>query len=154
MKSIDTRTAPASKHPADVLLALVAQVAEELLARVAGDLALERVQQHQHRRRDHRLLHRVGGDRAVLLHELGRERLVAERPARQARELAVVAVVEDREVLAVAGEVVGQPGARERVGDRVGREARLALLAVGDDRLADLLEPADRVLGRARPARP
>jgi hypothetical protein len=52
----------------------------------------------------------------------------------------VVAVVEDREELAVAGEVVGEAGARERVGDRVGGEARLALLAVGDDRLAGLLQ--------------
>jgi hypothetical protein len=59
----------------------------------------------------------------------------------------VVPVVEDREVLAVAREVVGQPGAREGVRDRVRREARLALLAVGDDRLADLLEAPDRVLG-------
>ena len=76
----------------------------------------------------------------VLLDELRRERLVAERAAGQPRQLAVMAVVEDREVLAVAGEVVGQPGARERVGDRVGGEARLALLAVGDDRLARRLE--------------
>ena len=76
--------------------------------------------------------------RLVLLDELRREGLVAERPAGQARELAVVAVVEDREELAVAGEVVGEAGAGERVGDRVGGEARLALLAVGDDRLARL----------------
>src|SRR5215208_3708884 len=34
---------------ADVLLDLVAQVVEELLARVAVDLALERIEQHQHR---------------------------------------------------------------------------------------------------------
>ena len=109
---------------------------------------LERVEQHQHRRRDHGLLDRVRRDRAVLLDELRRERLVAERAAGQPRQLAVVAVVEDREELAVAGEVVGQAGAGQRVRDRVGREARLALLAVGDDRLADLLQPPDRVLGR------
>ena len=57
-----------------------------------------------------------------------------------------MAVVEDGEELAVAGEVVGQAGAREGVGDRVGGEARLALLAVGDDRLAGRLEALDRVL--------
>ena len=133
---------------ADVLLALVDEVVEELLARVALDLALERVEQHQHRRGDDGLLDRLGGDRAVLLDELRRVGLVAERAAGQPRQLAVVAVVEDREELAVAGEVVGQAGAGERVGDRVGGEARLALLAVGDDRLAGLLQAPDRVLGR------
>ena len=133
---------------ADVLLDLVAEVVEELLARVALDLALERIQQHQHRRRDHCLLDRLARERLVLLDELGGEGLVAERAAGQARELAVVAVVEDGEELAVAGEVVGEAGARERVGDRVGGEARLALLAVGDVGLAGLLEPPDRVLGR------
>ena len=59
-----------------------------------------------------------------------------------------MAVIEDREELPVAGEVVRQAGTGQRVGDRVRREARLALLAVGDDRLARGLEPADRVLGR------
>ena len=86
-------------------------------------------------------------DRPVLLDELRGERLVAERAAGQPRQLAVMAVVEDGEELAVAGEVVGQAGARERVGDRVGGEARLALLAVGDDRLAGRLQALDRVLG-------
>ena len=132
----------------DVLLDLVAEVVEELVARVALDLALERIQQHQHRRRDHRLLDRVAGDRLVLLDELGRERLVAERAAGQPRQLAVVTVVEDREELAVAGEMVGQAGARERVGDRVGGEARLPLLTIGDVRLPGLLQPPDRVLRR------
>ena len=60
----------------------------------------------------------------------------------------MVSVVEDREELAIAGEVVGQTRAGQRVGDRVGREARLALLAVGDDRLADALKALDRVGGR------
>jgi hypothetical protein len=60
---------------------------------------------------------------------------------------AMTAVVEDGEELAVAGEVLGEAGPRERVGDRVCREARLALLAVGDDRLAGRLEALDRVLG-------
>ena len=132
----------------DVLLDLVAEVVEELLARVALDLALERIQQHQHRRGDHGLLDRLAGDRLVLLDELGGERLVAERAAGQARELAVVTVVEDGEELSVAGEVVGEAGAGQRVGDRVGGEARLALLPVGDTGLAGLLEAPDRVLGR------
>ena len=131
--------------PADVLLDLVAEVGEELVARIPRDLLLERVEQHQHRGRDHRLLDRVRRDRAVLGHELRRERLVAERPAGQPRELAVVAVVEDREELAVPREVVGQARARQRVGDRVRREARLALLPVGHDRLAGRLQPLDRV---------
>ena len=86
-------------------------------------------------------------DRRVLLDELRGEGLVAERAAGQPRQLAVMAVVEDREELPVAGEVVGQPGAGQRVGDRVGGEARLALLAVGDDRLAGRLQAPDRVLG-------
>ena len=148
VKSIETRSAPAAKALADVLLDLVAEVAEELLARVALDLALERVEQHQHRGRDDGLLDGLRGDRLVLLDELRGERLVAERAAGQPRQLAVVAVVEDREELAVAGEVVGEPGAGERVGDRVGREARLALLTVGHVGLAGLLEPLDRVLRR------
>jgi hypothetical protein len=71
-----------------------------------------------------------------------------ERAARQPGQLAVVPVVEDREELAVAGEVVGEADARERVGDRVRREARLALLAVGDDRLARRLQAVDGVLRR------
>jgi len=52
----------------------------------------------------------------------------------------VVAVVEDREELPVARQVVGQTRARERVRDRVRGEAGLPLLAVGDDRLAGLLQ--------------
>src|SRR6202042_3200354 len=63
-------------------------------------------------------------------------------------QLTVVAVVEDREELAVAGETVGESSTRERVGQVVRREARLALLAIGHDRLAGRLEPLDRVLGR------
>ena len=132
---------------ADVLLDLVAEVVEELVARVAVDLALERIEEHQHRGGDDRLLDRLARDRLVLLDELRGEGLVAERAAGQPRQLTVVAVVEDGEELPVAGEVVGQAGARERVGDRVGGEARLALLAVGDDRLARRLQALDRVVG-------
>src|SRR6476646_5890261 len=140
--STETPTAPA-----DVLLDLVAEIREELLARVALDLALERIEQHQHRRGDDRLLDVVRGDLPVLLDELRREGLVAEGAAGQAGQLAVVAVVEDREELAVAREVVGEAGAGQRVRDRVRGEARLALLAVGDDRLAGRLEALDGVLG-------
>ena len=132
----------------DVLLALVAQVGEELVARVAGQLLVERVEQHQHRRGDDGLLDRVRRDRAVLLDELRRERLVAERAAGEPRQLAMVAVVEDREELPVAGQVVREARAGQRVRDRVRREARLPLLPVGDDRLPDLLEPPDRVRRR------
>ncbi|MEJ7720177.1 MAG: hypothetical protein WKF58_06880 [Ilumatobacteraceae bacterium] len=60
----------------------------------------------------------------------------------------MVPVVEDREVLAVAGEVVGETGAGERVGDRVRGEARCPLLAVGHDRRAGRLHPLDRVAAR------
>jgi hypothetical protein len=57
-----------------------------------------------------------------------------------------VTVGEDGEVLAaVAGQMVGQPGAGQRVGDRVGGKARPALLSVGDDRLAGGLATFDRV---------
>src|ERR1700722_4688463 len=57
-----------------------------------------------------------------------------------------MAVGEDGEVLAPApGQVVGQPGAGQGVGDRVGREARPALLAIGDDRRASPLQVLDRV---------
>ena len=139
---------------ADVLLALVDDVVEELVARVPGELVLQRVQQAHHRRRDHRLLDRVRGDLHVLLDELRGVGLVAERPAGQPRELAVVAVVEDREELPVAGEIVGQAGAGQRVGDRVGGEARLALLAVGDDRLTGRLQAPGSSPRPPRPARP
>jgi hypothetical protein len=54
-------------------------------------------------------------------------------------------VVEDREVLPVAREVGSKAGPGQRGGQRVGGEARLALLAIVDDRLAGLLEPLDRV---------
>ena len=133
---------------ADVLLGLVAQVGEELLAAVALELAGERVEQVEHRRRDHRLLERLGGVRRGLLQQVGGVRPVAERPARQARQLPVVPVVEDREVLAVAGQVVRETGAGEGVGQRVGREARGALLAVGHDRAPGGLHALDGVPGR------
>ena len=68
-----------------------------------------------------------------------RERLggvvdVGERAALQLGQLAPVTVGEDREELPAGAERGRQTRARERVGDRVGREARPPLLAVGDDR--------------------
>ena len=59
----------------------------------------------------------------------------------------MMAVIEDREELPVPGQVLGQAGAGERVRDRVRREARLPLLAVGHDRLARRLQAPDRILG-------
>ena len=135
------------KAPADVLFDLVDHVVEERVAGVAVDLAVQRVQQHHHRRRDHRLLDVMRRDRLVLADELRRVGLVAKRATRDARQLAVVAVVEDGEELPVTREVVGQAGARQRVGDRVGGKARLPLLAIGHDRLARVLQAMDRVLG-------
>ena len=67
---------------------------------------------------------------------------VAEWTAGQSRQLASVAVFErnDDTVCREAFELV----------HRVGREARLALLAVGDDGRAGRLEAGDRVLQRVR----
>jgi len=56
-----------------------------------------------------------------------------------------VTVGEDREELPAGAEVVGQPGAREGVGDGIGGEARPALLAVGDDRRPGCLPARDGV---------
>ena len=58
-----------------------------------------------------------------------------------------MAVGEDGEILAVAGEMIGEAGARQGVGERIGGEARPALLAVGDDRRPGRLHPPDRVDG-------
>ncbi|HEX4625858.1 MAG TPA: hypothetical protein VH231_15525 [Solirubrobacteraceae bacterium] len=88
------------------------------------------------------------GDRPVLLDEFRGVGLVAERAAGDPRQLAVVAVVEDGEELAVAGQVVGQAGAGQRVGDRIGGKARLALFPVGHHRLTRGLQPLDRIFGR------
>ena len=146
---------PGREALADVLLALVAQIAQELLARVARDLAVERIEQRQHRGRDHRLLHRLGRHLDRLCEIVGGVGLVPERAAGQARQLAVMAVGEDREILAVAARWFGARPVPARVSvERIGGEARCALLAVGDDRRAGRLHPLDRSRGRQRPARP
>lgn len=62
--------------------------------------------------------------------------LVFEWAGGEARELSVVAVVENGEVLAVGGEVGCETRAGEGVGDGIGGEGRGALFAVGDERLA------------------
>ena len=94
---------------ADVLLALVAQILEERLARIAFDLAVERIEQRQHRGRDHRLFQRLGRHLLGLFDIAGGEGLVAERPAGQARQLAMMAVGEDGEILAVRRRFSARP---------------------------------------------
>ncbi len=90
----------------------------------------------------------MGGDGLVLLDELRGVGLVAERAAGEPRQLTVMSIVKDREELPVAREVVAQPRAGERVRQGISGKARLALLAIGHDRLAGLLEAPDRVLRR------
>jgi hypothetical protein len=132
----------------DVLLALIDAVGEEGVTRVPGNLSLERIQEHHHRRSDHCLLDGLGRDLDVLLDELGCVALVPEGAAGDARQLTVMAIVEDGEVLAVEGEVVGGAGPRQGVREVIGRETRLPVLTVGDVRLAGRLQPLDRVLSR------
>ena len=76
---------------------------------------------------------------------LGRIGLVLERPAGQARQLPMMAVGEYGEILPVRREIVGEPGSGQRIGERIGREARHALLAIGDDGLAGRLRALDRI---------
>ena len=145
MKSIETRAAAGGEGLADVALALVDEIGQELVAGVPVDVTVERVQQGEHRRRDDRLLHRFGGVLDGLREVVRRERLVAERPARQPWQLTVVTVVEDGEILAVTGEVRRQAGTGQGVGQRVRGEARRPLLTIGHDRGAGRLHPLDRV---------
>ncbi len=129
----------------DVLLALVDKVGFELLAAVSGDFLVQRVQQREHRRGDDCLLHRPARHRKRLRQRLGGVGAVPERAADQLRQLPVVPVGEDGEVLTAAGQVLGQPGPGERVRQRVGGETGPALLAVGNDRRPGRLLPLDRV---------
>ena len=121
---------------ADVFRTFVDKIVIELRAGIAFQLAVERIEQRQHRRRDNRLLQRLFGHGLGLLDILRGIGLVFERPAGQARQLAMVAVGKNGEILAVTRKVFGKAGARQRVGDRIGGKARHALLAVGDDRRA------------------
>ncbi len=118
----------------------------EVVPRVAGDLLLQGVEQRQHRRGDHRLLHRLVRVADRPLQRVGGIGLVAERAAGQLGQLAVVAVGEDGEELPPAGQVVGQARAGQGVRQRIGGEARPTLLAVGDDRRAGGLQVLDGVL--------
>ena len=107
----------------DVLLALVHQVGDEGLARIAVDPVL-RIDQRDRRGRNDRLLHRPAGmglRRGDVAPRIGR---VAKRPGGEHRQLAGVAVLErDRHA-------VGRQ--RVQAGERIGREARFGLLAVGN----------------------
>jgi hypothetical protein len=108
----------------DILLALPDQVLLERLPGVAGQLLIQRVQQGQHGRRYHGLLHRLMGQPDGLGQGVRGVSLVAERAAGQPGQLPVMPVREDREVLSPGpGQVIGQAGPGQRVGDRVRREA-------------------------------
>lgn len=126
---------------ADVLLALVDQVLDELVLRVALDLAwkrvsecesfqftgslltLQRVQQVQHAGRNDGLLQAgLLGERLALLKVVGGIGVVLQRALDEARKLPVVSIVEDGEELAVGREILGQALAAKRVNDGVGRE--------------------------------
>ena len=130
---------------ADVPLALVADVLEELRARIALHLPVKRVQERQHGGRDHRLLERLLGDPHRLLDVARGVGVVAEAAVGQLRKLPVVPVGEEREILPARHQFLVHARAGERVGERIGREAGLMLLAVRDDRGARGLHPDDRV---------
>ncbi len=127
---------PGGEAASDVRRRLADEVVDERLPGIAGDPG-PRVEQRDGRRRDDGLLER--GLRVLhrALEVFRRVGRVAERARGQDRKLASVAVREGNRH-AARGEV------REPV-DRVGREARLSLLAVGDDGRPGLLEAADRV---------
>ena len=113
------------------------EIVQKLLAGIARD-PRRRVEQRQRRGRDHGLLHRPVG---ILLRSLEvrsrRKSRNGRGPRRQDRKLSSVPVAE-RDGHAAGREVLCAV-------DRVRREARLALFAVGDDGRARLLEAADRV---------
>ena len=136
VKSIWT-VAPAVEAAADVGRGLVDEVVEEGLARVAGD-AVGRVEEAERRSRDHGLLER----RACVFRGRHRDTTrVASRSGTDPRSGRGSC-----RVWPSLNGIVTPPGARlVSAGDRVGREARLALLAVGDHGGAGLLEAAERV---------
>ncbi|KAL8965157.1 MAG: hypothetical protein Q9183_003998, partial [Haloplaca sp. 2 TL-2023] len=63
-------------------------------------------------------------------------RLVLERTTGQARQLAMMPVIEDGKVLPIGGEVCGQPGTAKGVDDGICSKRGGALFAVGDQGLA------------------
>jgi hypothetical protein len=57
----------------------------------------------------------------------------------------MMAIGKEREILTIGREVFRQPGSGQRIRQRVGRETRGALLAVGDNRSAGRFHPLDRI---------
>src|SRR5262249_257046 len=98
-----------------------------------------------HRWADDRLLHGslgVGDGLGKCVRRVG---LVVERPAGQARQLPMMAVGEDREVLSATGQVWREASPGQGVGDGVRRKAGPALFAVRNDWRAGRLEVCDGV---------
>ena len=135
-----TCAAPAVEAGADVFLTFIDDVILKLLPRIARQIAIELIKQIHHGGRDHSLMERFAGHFDGFFDKLARIEIVAERAAGHLGQLAIVAIGKDREILPSGGKVRRQSGAGERVGDRIGGEARDALLAVGDDRRASRFE--------------
>jgi hypothetical protein len=129
----------ALERPPDVGLALRDEVAEEGLAPVAVDPVL-REDQAQGRGRDDGLLDRHVRVALRGLQEAVRVAAEAERSRRESRELSRVPVGEG-DHRAVGREVL-------QAVERIGHEARLGLLAVGDHGGARALEALDRLANR------
>src|SRR6516164_1712563 len=108
---------------ANVLFAFVAEIAEELFPRAALHLAIERIEQGEHRWRNDRLLERLRRHLHRFLGELGCVGLVSEWPSRKTRQLPMMAIGEDGEILPVACKVIGEAGSGERVSQGIGSEA-------------------------------
>lgn len=115
LSEVDTHALRARREAAaDVLDALGDHVLDELGFGVAGDLAVQGVQEVHHGRGDDGLLHGLGGVGLGELEVVVREGLVPEGSPDQAGQLAVVPVVEDGEVLAVGFHVLHEAGPAER----------------------------------------
>ena len=124
--------------PAQLVRCLRDQVVDERLARVAVD-PVARVHQADRRGRDDRLLEwraRLVARAVEIRVRLGR---VAERGRREDRQLPGMSVLE--------GDGHATGGQRE-ASHGIRREARLALLTIGDDRRTSHLEPLERVADR------